>query len=345
MTELLTNSRLRAFRDCGRLHDLLYVQGIRPNREAEALRFGTLIHRGLEAYWSCLVRDENQRHAEEFGRDGHVHLALEAALAAIDGKAFDAFEQVRADAMISFYAQRWMSGDLADYEVLGVEAEFRAPLLNPETWAASKTWTLAGKVDVIVRRKEDGRVLVIDHKTTSDEMEGDDATLWAKLQMDSQPSQYVIGAEALGYAVDELMWDILKKPKQKPLLATPVESRKYTKDGKLYAAQREHDETPAEYGARIREALSEAPDRFFQRKTFPRAESQIKDFLVDAWAQSATMRESARLGRSVRNPDACHRYGTCPFWLLCSTGAKAENYPGDYIKVENVHPELSKEIA
>ena len=48
---LLTSSRMRAFRDCPRLHRYLYVEGWRPVRDSEALRFGTLFHLGLEAWW------------------------------------------------------------------------------------------------------------------------------------------------------------------------------------------------------------------------------------------------------------------------------------------------------
>ena len=47
---LLTSSRMRAFRDCPRLHRYLYVEGWRPVRDSEALRFGTLFHLGLDAH-------------------------------------------------------------------------------------------------------------------------------------------------------------------------------------------------------------------------------------------------------------------------------------------------------
>ncbi len=319
---LLTNSRLKTFRACPREHQLSYVEGWKPTQIGEALRIGTLVHRGLEAWWR--------------NTDGN---ALPDALDAVRGKAFDPFEQVKVEEMLVGYSRRWMD-ERAQYEVLAVEAEFRAPLLNPETWAASKTWQLAGKVDVIVRRRSDGRVLVVDNKTTSDEMEGDDATLWAKLAMDSQPSQYVIGAEALGYTVDELLWNVLKKPAQRQKLATPVESRTYKKDGTLYAAQREFDETPEEYRVRVAEVLSASPDRFFQRRCFPRSNSQIQEHMADAWMQAATMRESARLGRAPRTPESCHNMRVCPYWSLCSTGGRPEDYPADFHKVENVNSEL-----
>lgn len=329
MTDLLTSSRLRCFRECARKHELMYVQGWRAARESEALRFGTLIHRGLEAYWQAMTADISDPGA--------------AALAVIEAVAADPFERVRAEEMLRSYARMWLDTDSEDYEVLGVEQEFRAPLLNPETWAASKTWTLAGKIDAIVRRRSDGRVLVIEHKTAGEDVSGDESAYWARLAIDPQCSVYVVGAEALGHKVDEILYDVLMKPRQRPKLATPVDERKFTKDGRLYATQREFDEMPDEYRVRVREALDERPDLGCVRKPVPRAESQIKDFLADAWMQAGMMRDCARLGRAPRNADACHRFGVCPMWTICSTGANPAEMPTEYVKVENVHQELTHE--
>jgi uncharacterized membrane protein YhfC len=49
--ELITTSRLKAYRACPRLHHNRYDLGIRPAEQAEALTFGTLGHVGLEAWW------------------------------------------------------------------------------------------------------------------------------------------------------------------------------------------------------------------------------------------------------------------------------------------------------
>ena len=48
---VLSVSRLKDARACARLHRLRYLDGYRPAVEPEALRFGTLVHRGLEAWW------------------------------------------------------------------------------------------------------------------------------------------------------------------------------------------------------------------------------------------------------------------------------------------------------
>lgn len=335
--ELLTSSRMRCFRECARKHDLSYVQGYRPSRTAEALRFGTLVHAALEAYWKAI---------QDWQRDSTIieSAPLGAALQAIQRfPGSDAFEKIRAEEMICAYVRQWGASDPHAYEVVAVETRFDAPLLNPETMHASKTWRLAGKVDVVLRRRSDDRVLVGESKTTSDAIESDADHYWEKLAIDGQISGYVLGAESMGHQCDEVLYDVLKKPAMRPLLATPMDARKFTAAGVLYASQRALDETAGEYRLRVRAALLESPDKYLQRKSIPRSNSQIEDWMFDAWQQSGMMRESARLGRSPRNAEACHRMGTCPFWTLCSTGGKPADYPADFTKLADVHPELAEE--
>ena len=127
---LLTASRLKTARACQRLHLYEYVQGFRPVRDAEALRFGTLIHLALEAWW----RGTDDRLAD--------------ALQVLELEPADPFDLARARAMTIGYDARW-SGE--QFEVLAVEAQFEAPLTNPGSGRNSQTWNLGGKLDAIVR--------------------------------------------------------------------------------------------------------------------------------------------------------------------------------------------------
>jgi hypothetical protein len=60
--ELLTNSRATALRKCARYHQHRYETPIERvgGEESEALFFGTLIHRGLEAYFNSLKSNVHQ---------------------------------------------------------------------------------------------------------------------------------------------------------------------------------------------------------------------------------------------------------------------------------------------
>jgi hypothetical protein len=327
MSNLLTNSRLRTWRECRRLHRLKYVDGWRTVTQADVLRFGSLIHSGLEAWWKD---------------DGSGRLA--AALDAMRGKGGDPFEQVAAEELLAGYDARW-SGDEARYEVLAVEETFTAPLLNPDTGAASRTWILAGKLDGFVLDRHTGAKLLLEHKTTGENIADPADPYWAKLGMDSQVSHYYLGAEGLGHTAEGCLYDVLLRPRMKPLRATPEAARKYTKAGDLYANQRAEDEAPEDFRARVRADIEATPEKYFQRREIARTDNDIVEYLADVWAEGRMMREAEIAKRAPRNPEACHRFGTCSFWDVCAYGLDPASHPEMFEQVANVHPELHLQEA
>jgi hypothetical protein len=127
----------------------------------------------------------------------------------------DPFDLARAEAMLRGYDARW-GDDIALYEVLAVEAEFRAPLTNPMTRAASRTWRIAGKLDVVVRERRGDRDLIVEHKTSTDDVSAG-SEYWRRLRIDGQISQYYEVRSSSGYDVEGCLYDVLKKPGQRPL--------------------------------------------------------------------------------------------------------------------------------
>jgi len=310
--EYVTASRLRALRKCARLDRYRYADGWRSRRDPEALTLGTLVHRGLEAWWQ--------------------HGTLEAAFAAMQPPAEDWSVQIRAEEMLRGYHERWHPNE---YQVAGVEEEFDVPLLDPDTFEPHPTFRLAGKIDARIRTAEG--VMVVEHKTSSEDI-GPASDYWLRLHMDPQLSAYMIGAESFGESPVGCLYDVLRKPAIRPLAATPVENRKYTKDGRLYANQREQDETPDEYRARVRGAITAD---YYVRREIPRIESQIADFLADAVAEVNTLAFRSAAGIAPRNPDACFQMGRCPFWVCCSTGSDPSDHEDMFERSDRVHAELS----
>jgi hypothetical protein len=250
----------------------------------------------------------------------------------------DAFEIAKAEAMLTGYHFRW-SGDADLYEVLAVEAEFFTALVNPTTGAPSRTWRLGGKLDAAVREIATGREGVVEHKTsTEDVTPGSD--YWKRLRLDGQVSTYFEGARALGLDPQFCLYDVLATPKLRPYKATPLEARKFTKDGALYKTQREADETPEEYRTRVLNAIAEDPDGYFQRGEVVRLQSEMDEAMFDVWQIGQQMRESERAGRYPRNPDACVRFGkTCQYFGVC-TGEASLADPTKFRR-SSLHPELA----
>lgn len=319
MSNLLTNSRLKAARACQRLHDFEYQLLWRLAEEPETLRFGTLLHLGLRAWWE----------APE-GR-------LEAAHAAVQLEA-DPFDKVRAEEMLRGYDARWAE---EPYEVLAVEKEFQTELRNPETGATSRTWRLGGKLDAVVRCLRTGRKLLVEHKSSSEDIQPG-SEYWRRLRMDGQVSIYYRGAESLGHEVEGCLYDVLGKPSIRPLKATPLETRKYTKQGALYANQRDKDETPEEFRARLVESIAANPADYYQRGEVVRLQAEMEDAMHDVWQLGRQIREAQLALRSPRNPDACVRYGrTCQFFGVCTGEESLEDNP-KFVR-SSAHPELAGE--
>lgn len=311
---ILSNSEMRTFRRCIVEHDIAYRRKVRPRLRAEALRFGTLVHAGLEAWWSTVSRD--------------------AALEALRRSESDPFELVKAEALMIGYHARWEGEPLA---VLAVEVQFECDLVNPKTGKASKTYRLGGKLDAIAQR-DDG-VWIVEHKTTSEDVDAG-SPYWQRLRLDSQVSTYYRGAQALGYDVRGCIYDVIRKPSRKPYKATPIESRKYKADGTLYANQRDRDETPDEYRARLLEDIAEKPERYYVRGEVVRTAEDETAGAADAWMIAQSIREAERLGRYPRNVDACVRYGrTCDYFDAC-TGTASLADPLRYRVADRAHEEL-----
>lgn len=323
--KLLTNSIRRKFSSCPKSYHHAYVLLRRPAKDHEALAFGTLVHKALESWW--LHEPEHRRLA-----------ALHTLQMEFEAGTCDAYQHATARALMEGYHIRWEHEAL---ECVVVEAEFRAPLMNPETGGLSKTWELSGKIDAIAKEPS-GRLVIIEHKTTSSDLDPT-SDYWPKLAIDGQVSGYYLGARALGYDVEDCVYDVIRKPSIKPMKATPADKLEYKKDGTLYAKCRLNDETPEEWETRLLNDIADRPDRYYARKRVARLESDMQDYLFDMWAVGRNIADAERLGRFSRNPDSCSGFGTCEYFPVCSGMASIED-PNLYRTIETVNPELAGTI-
>lgn len=312
---VLTNSELREARACLRRHKYKYRLRRRPRLVAEPLTFGSAFHAGQEQYWSC---DGTLEEKVACAIDG---IRAYAAKAAAKGERVNEYALVTVEELTIGYAARWADSDL---RAVAVEQTFELPLINPETGAASRTFRLGGKYDGIVVDGE-GRLHVLEHKTTASDLEFG-SLYWAKVKaLDTQVSLYIAGAKAAGYDVEDCIYDVIRKPGIRPLKATSEESRKYKKDGSLYANQREHDETPEEFRLRVREDIAERPERYYARGNIVRLEVEEREFAFDMWQAAKLLNEAERSGYSPKNPDSCSTFGTCEYLSVCSGEASIDN--------------------
>lgn len=176
-----------------------------------------------------------------------------------------------------------------------------------------------------------------------------------------------MGARSLGYDVMGCVYDVIGKPRHDKHLATPVDLRRYTQQkfkacpsckrkssgpaphaiqigngevvycedgrvctdegGRLYAGQRDTDETVDEFRARLFEVVSAEPDKWVNRAPVVRLETEEVEAGIDAWQIGRLIREAQLGKRWPRNPDACQRYGRmCSYWPLCTRMGTTHDY-------------------
>lgn len=316
---IITQSAARNFRGCQRAYQYRYELGYRPTAIAAPLAFGKLIHAALEA-WS----------------DVDPEMRLAEALSAISKSDAEPIDKVIADELMRGYDARWLGvniGYIAD------EATFETALTNPVSGRDSRTWRLAGKLDKVVSRA-DG-VWIMEHKTSGQSIEPG-SVYWQKLQLDTQISTYLVGANALKYNPLGCIYDVIGKPRIRPYKATPIEDRKYTKAGALYANQRAEDESIEDFRARLRADIADKPDRYYQRGEVFRTEEENREAACDLWQIAHNIRDCQLSGTWPRNPDNCWKYErACDYWPVCVGECSIED-PIRYRKSETPHEELKE---
>lgn len=314
---VFSNSELKTWRRCPRLHFLSYELGFRPVEKARALELGTLVHVGLETWLrakqSCAT---------------HETPSVDLALSAIDTLAIkngaDPFLVIQAEELMLGYHCRWAD---APMEVLAVEAKFDAPVCDP-ILGTDLGFRLQGKLDAVVKVGAD--VFIMEHKTSSQDF-SPGSYYWERTRLDSQIGLYFIGARSLGFQPAGCLYDVIGKPKElEAQKATPEDKRKYTKPTKnqpsrLYAGQRETDETPAEYQERLRAAICAEPGAFYARAQVVRLAREIEEATADMASTIDLMAQAGRIGLAPRNVDSCFHFGRrCEFFDSCTTGVQPE---------------------
>lgn len=349
-SNLLTHSRIQVAKTCLRKHALMFVHRIRREAEAKPLRMGKAFHLGLDARAKGCTADEaiaaaecEYWKAETPGQD-NTDIAIERSIVSC---------------LLAGYFWRWARMD-SEMEVLASELSFEIPIVNPDTGAKSRTYTLAGKIDKIVRLPG-GRVAIMEHKTSSEDLSVD-SDYWKRLRMDAQISIYFLAAERLGFSPETVLYDVVRKPTIRPkniqmkdeqglvVIVDQDGNRVFKKDGtprlspdsaKGYSTI-SRIETPREYADRLFSDMGERPDYYFARRDIPRLAQDIEETRYELWQMAGLIRECERYNRWPRNTRACIGFGKCEFFDFCTGTADVEVIPEGYTRVGNVHPELEE---
>ena len=345
----LTKSRISAFFECPRKHYILYELGLRPPTESTALRMGSAFHLGMEVADARGEEEAVQRVRREYQREKPRGVPQQEW----------SVEMAKVVAMLYGHFWRWRDSHHIE-EVVATEEAFEIPLRNPTTGYPSRTWTLAGKRDRIIRHAEGGLALQ-EYKTTSSKLE-EGGDYWDGLSHDLQVSLYWLACLEDGYDIRRVLYDVARKPQLQPKMVTDRDEqgrkiivdengdRVYKQNGEPRKSRsskkgykpRRHRETPDEYALRLMDDIQDRPDYYYARKLLYRNETQLRTAHADVWHTAKLIRRCELKDRWPHNWKACTRFGKCKCWDLCNSGWEPrDGVPRGWRQVDDVHQELT----
>lgn len=259
-------------------------------------------------------------------------------------------EKEKVVAMVKAYYYRYASDPILKY--VASELAFDLPVLDPDREALPYTRN-AGKIDGIAELP-DGKLAIVEHKTTGDDIE-DDAPYWDTLLMDYQLSRYFLAAQELGYDVQTIIYDVTRKPQIRPRQILKTERQRATFNKNYFGIKLDDmcpdHETPKMYGARLYDDMTKNRGSFyFQRREITRLVADIAAYRKEQFATARQIFAAAELSEDLgihaypRNTKSCTMFGQCEYFQICRglLGNPEEAVPAGFRISEHLHEELQK---
>jgi hypothetical protein len=249
--------------------------------------------------------------------------------------------------LLAGYDQRWR---FAPYKIDSVESVMQSDLYNPETTRKSRTFTIAGKLDIRATEILTGAKVLLDHKTTSVNIADPGEPYWKILAIEGQVSHYMLLEWLNQNKVDVGIWDVVRKPGISPRAVAKTDAFAVTDTRRYYELELDDvemdkflvdkRETPLMYAARLaNDCTVEQPERYFQRRQVARLDAEIQEYATELWGHSQDIIAARATERWPRNSGACFNYNSaCKFLGICSGHDTPES--GAWNVVNWVHPEL-----
>jgi hypothetical protein len=288
-----TYSQWSQFRNCRKLCYWRYEENLVPLAEPKPLHFGRVIHSALEQWHST----------------GEILKALAPATAAWANVPEQHHDLLNANAMMIAYAQHYAT---EPFNVVHLERTFDGEIRNPKTGAKSKSFSLAGRYDGLVKQGND--LWLLEHKTASTISGEYLERLWTDFQI-TLYAYYV--EQTMGLKVAGVIYNILSKTR-------------------LQYREKDTDEI---YMARLAEWYAE-PGRF-HRETILISRDRFDVLRAELWELTQAYLDCKRRGAWYQNTDYCWHWGRpCSYFPLCRANGD-ENVKQNFYTRQEPHSELT----
>ncbi len=316
----LTQSSAAAFRSCHKKAYLRYELGWSPRVQPAPMRFGNLVHDGLQAY--------------HLGQDPNPIIKL---------KAQTQEDRIAAMAMLKGYHTKYGDETGTDgFDVLALEKEFSLPLFDDDGNEIAG-WKRAGKLDGVVRKRSDGKLWLLEHKTASKI----DSSYLARLWIDFQITYYSdVGIAVFGEPINGVIYNVLQKPSKADMTLFVGETdaewqARYDQAKNKKLLKRKLSDTMDDFQARMNKHFSN-PANYHREEIFL---TEADKALVsrEAYETSVDWQSAVERGENAfyRNTNSC--YGkfnsACSYIQACQNGYNPAVMDAHYEKIK-AHSEL-----
>lgn len=316
----LTNSERSCYRRCPRKWYYNYQLLRVPVQTSEPLWFGSAIGKGLDAIW-----------------DGRSDF-LKPFSAYIEKHGYKDSEKLlvpnfKGEAMLTAYSRLYLD-DLDTYEVIATE--------HPISYDMNGV-TLKGMLDKVLRHKISGKLYVLDHKTTKDDIQDPSSDYWQIKILDPQLVGYKVALEAEFGEPVSMIYDSIKKHGSKgPKLRKGVRKKQSESDEAWEMRKADETESWKEYADRLMSDYCDNPDEYFRRRVIERSKEELVEwegeFMTDAHAI-----EHAKGGAAhPKNHGSCGKaHYKCEYFNVCTKMDSIES--DNFVTKKFRHPELENE--
>ncbi len=328
VSQISTYSMWSLFRNCRKAFEWRYLQELVPLERDRNLALGTVIHQSLEVWHSTRQLDA-------------VLDAVDRAYPSRNQEADQKRDWHLATAMMRGYAARYAE---EEFEVVALEKTFAGKIVNPATGASSRSFTLAGKVDGVVRIGDEHYLL--EHKTAS-QLGGDYLErLWTDFQIVLY-SRYI--EQTLGIRLAGVLYNVLLKARLSQghgETEAEYEARRAalvakSKTGRT-TAKRKLPESDEAFQKRL--AIKYAEPEMFHRERLYLSRDRFEELQAELWELTQAYLEARRRGVFYQNTAFCFHYRRpCAYLPLCQSGGSPVVAENLYQKV-TPHEELREAV-
>ena len=324
--KVLTNSSRNAFTTCAEKYRLSMVEKLKPMRDPAPLRFGTMMHSVLCAYYDALIKG--------------LHDPCQVALDSIQPK-IDAETELQNQS--EFPDQKRIDDDAKAVDLIrGIMARYpsRYPddakkynvIMNESvlSYRITDEWDYMGRADLLFQSKEnDTHISFVDHKTS---ILTSPAAFAREMEFDGQLLGYCrLAKESVGILPATVIYNVIRRklpaiPKTLKNGNLSLESGIDTTADIYCAALSEvlgvEGIIPPQYQSII-DSLERRGDTFLYRVEFPVSEFAILEWEIDTQRVCRAIDHAMNCGYLdgcwYHNYSACNAIGRrCPFIPICS---------------------------